>query len=141
MFAPVRWLIGLVVCLVVIGFCRGWFTITKVRENAAGDKVNLSVSVDTKKVEADAEKVKHRIEGEVVKGDKEAHNKVRDNMVRGEQAHDSGASSHAGTHVATAGIEEMDGQDRTEDRPHHRHPDDAESRPSRYSRDNSGSSP
>ena len=86
MFAPVRWLIGLVVCLVVIGFCRGWFTITKVRENAAGDKVNLSVSVDTKKVEADAEKVKHRIEGEVVKGDKEAHNKVRDNMVRGEQA-------------------------------------------------------
>ena len=86
----VKWLFLLLFCLGVIGFWRGWFSLSnskppevagdKVNVNAAADraldaagkpvanphdKVNLVVSMDKSKIKADVKKVKEKIKEEV----------------------------------------------------------------------------
>jgi hypothetical protein len=88
MFSLVRWAIALLFCLIVIGFWRGWFTLSpakpepsdkaavSVTQGRAGelkpnvsaekpDKVNVTVSVDRTKIRSDVKKVKDKIKDEV----------------------------------------------------------------------------
>jgi hypothetical protein len=101
MFASFRRLIGLGLCVILIGLCRGWFSVSSVSKDAS-NKVNFSVSVDTKKVEADAEKAKDTIEEDVAKLEKKTQNKAAGNAVSG---------------VRATGI----GQSGNQDRPYHRY--------------------
>ena len=65
MFWLIKWLFILVLCLGVIGFWRGWFSLSSPKPDVAGDKVNVSVSVDRGKIKADVKKVKEKIKEEV----------------------------------------------------------------------------
>jgi hypothetical protein len=51
----------LVVCAVAIGLWRGWFSFSNPVHDATSDKVNVSISVDTKKVESDLATMKQKI--------------------------------------------------------------------------------
>ena len=89
-FRLIKWLFLLLLCLGVIGFWRGWFSLSnskppdvagdKVNVNASADKaldaagksiangrdkVNVVVSVDKSKIKADVKKVKEKIKEEV----------------------------------------------------------------------------
>jgi hypothetical protein len=48
-----RLLLGLVLCVVGLGFYRGWFALSKSRPDAS-HKVNINLTVDPDKVKADA---------------------------------------------------------------------------------------
>jgi hypothetical protein len=61
MFSLIRGVLFLLVCLIAIGLFRGWFSFSDPVHDAANDKVSLSISVDTKKVEADIANVKQKI--------------------------------------------------------------------------------
>ena len=54
MFSLIRWLSALLLCLIVIGLFRGWFTFSRADGDPTSEQVN--VSVDTGKVKADAQK-------------------------------------------------------------------------------------
>ena len=71
MFSLTRRLIVLLVCLVALGLYRGWFTVSNPSRDAENHKVNISVSVDADKFEADAEKVKQRIAQRVAQRNKQ----------------------------------------------------------------------
>ena len=47
----IRLVIVVVVCLIAVGFYRGWFAVSGPAHNAAGDKVNVKASVNVKKME------------------------------------------------------------------------------------------
>lgn len=53
-----RRLLTLFALLIVIGLFRGWFTFSSPDRDKESRKVNINVSVDTNKLEADAEKLK-----------------------------------------------------------------------------------
>ncbi len=53
-------LIVVVICVVVVGFYRSWFTVSSPSTNAESHQVNVSVTVDPDKVKADAETVKEK---------------------------------------------------------------------------------
>ena len=59
-----RWLLVLVVCLIGIGFYRGWFSFSS-HGTEESDKVNVSVSVDKKKMKSDVVKVENKVKQEV----------------------------------------------------------------------------
>ncbi len=61
MFSLIRKLILLALCLVAIGIYRGWFTFSSPSRDPAGDRVNINVSVDPRRVDADAQKVEQKI--------------------------------------------------------------------------------
>ncbi len=58
MFSLPRRLLALFALLVVIGLFRGWFSFSSPDRDKETNKVNLSVSVDTNKLQADAQKLK-----------------------------------------------------------------------------------
>jgi hypothetical protein len=51
-----RRLVALLLCLAVIGLFRGWFSFSSPSRDPQSEQVNISVSVDTAKVKADAQK-------------------------------------------------------------------------------------
>jgi len=53
-----RRLLTLFALLIVIGLFRGWFTFSSPHRDQENHKVNINVSVDTDRLEADAEKLK-----------------------------------------------------------------------------------
>jgi acetolactate synthase regulatory subunit len=55
MFATV-----LILCVVVIGFHRGWFTLSSNSAGTADGKVNINLTVDPDKAKQDAEEVKDK---------------------------------------------------------------------------------
>lgn len=61
MLLPIRSLVLLVLCLVGVGLYRGWFSFSQPAQDPQNHKVNLSVSVDTQRLKADAELVKEKI--------------------------------------------------------------------------------
>ncbi len=61
MFSLLRGLFVLLLCLVGIGLFRGWFSFSNPSRDAETHKVNVSVSVDANKVEADVEKVEEEV--------------------------------------------------------------------------------
>jgi hypothetical protein len=61
--------IVLLICLVAIGFYRGWFSFSSPTTDAQGDKVNVNMSMDKDKIKSDVkkaeEKVKEKLKGEI----------------------------------------------------------------------------
>jgi hypothetical protein len=55
----------LLLCLVGIGFYRGWFSLSSSKPDAEGKKVNVTVSVDKGKMKSDVEKAKEKVKEEV----------------------------------------------------------------------------
>ena len=51
----------LVIGLVVIGFYRGWFGLSRPQSDAAGNKVNVNLSVDKNKIKADVNKAEQKV--------------------------------------------------------------------------------
>ncbi len=62
MFSFIWKLIVLAICLVGIGIYRGWFTFSSPSRDPAGDKVNINVSVDGRRIDADAQKVEQKVD-------------------------------------------------------------------------------
>jgi len=50
-------LVVLAVCVVVLGFYRGWFSLSSSGSDAEAGKVNVSLTVDPDKMKDDADKV------------------------------------------------------------------------------------
>ena len=67
----IKVLVVLLICLVGIGFFRGWFSLSSPNPGPQGDKVNVDLSVDKGKIESDVKKA----EGEVKKEIKELEGK------------------------------------------------------------------
>jgi hypothetical protein len=61
MFSSIWKLIVLAICLVGIGIYRGWFTFSNPTRDPAADSVNINVSVNSRKIDADAQKVEQRV--------------------------------------------------------------------------------
>ncbi len=57
----------LVICLVIIGFWQGWFTISRNPAPDADGKTNISVSVDRNKMKTDLKKAKEEVKEEIGK--------------------------------------------------------------------------
>ena len=72
----------LLVCVVAVGFYRGWFALSRSSPNAESNKVNVNLTVDRDKMQADAETVKKQAT-ELVGKATEGANKL------GDQAKDS----------------------------------------------------
>jgi hypothetical protein len=62
MRSRVKVLVVLLICLVGIGFWRGWFSVSGPRSDAEGDKVNVNMSVDKGKIKSDIKKVERKVE-------------------------------------------------------------------------------
>jgi hypothetical protein len=65
MFSMIRGLVLLVICLVGVGVYRGWFSLSNPSRDAEGSKVNVSVSLDTAKFEADLDELEEALEEEI----------------------------------------------------------------------------
>jgi len=50
----------LALCVAVLGFYRGWFSVSSRGRTAESNKVNVSLTVDPDKMKDDAEKVKEK---------------------------------------------------------------------------------
>ena len=61
MFSLLRWLVILAICFVGIGLYRGWFSFSKSQNDPKSDKIDVRVSVDKGKVEADLGKVEKKL--------------------------------------------------------------------------------
>jgi len=61
----------LVICLVGIGFYRGWFSLSSSRPQTDGDKVNVNLTVDKGKMKSDVKRAEGKVEKEVkeIEGD------------------------------------------------------------------------
>ena len=55
----------LVVCLVGIGLYRGWFSFSKPAPEADGNKVDVNLSLDKNKMEADLHKAEQKVKEKV----------------------------------------------------------------------------
>jgi hypothetical protein len=53
-------LVVLIICVVAVGFYRGWFTLSGPNRDADGNKVNIGLSVDPAKAKADATQAKDK---------------------------------------------------------------------------------
>lgn len=68
MRSMIKLLIVLVICLVGIGFWRGWFSLSSSPDpNMDGDKVKVGVSVDKGKMKSDVRKAEEKVKEEVSK--------------------------------------------------------------------------
>ncbi|MFZ1933959.1 MAG: hypothetical protein WCB27_12180 [Thermoguttaceae bacterium] len=56
-------IVVLVICVVVIGFWRGWFSFSRTpNPDSDGNKTNFNVSVDNGKMKADLKKAEDKVE-------------------------------------------------------------------------------
>jgi hypothetical protein len=55
----------LLVCLIGIGIYRGWFSVSRSNPEPAGDKVDVTVSVDKAKMKSDIKRAEGKVEREV----------------------------------------------------------------------------
>jgi major membrane immunogen (membrane-anchored lipoprotein) len=69
----IRVLAVLLIGLVVVGFYRGWFSLSSSTPDAQGDKVNVNVSVDKGKIKSDVKKAEGKVKEEI----KELEGKVK----------------------------------------------------------------
>ena len=56
----IKLLLLLAVCIAVVGFYRGWFSLSSHGRDTESNKVNVSLTVDPDKVKEDAGKAKDR---------------------------------------------------------------------------------
>ncbi len=54
-------LVVLILCVVAVGFYRGWFMLSGPTRDSDGNKVNIELSVDPDKVKADAAQAKGKV--------------------------------------------------------------------------------
>jgi hypothetical protein len=50
----------LIICVVAVGFYRGWFTLSRGSPAAGSNKVNVNLTLDKDKVQEDVEMVKNK---------------------------------------------------------------------------------
>jgi plastocyanin domain-containing protein len=62
MRSRLKLVIVLLLCLVGIGFWRGWFSVSSPKSDTEGDKVNVNMSVDKGKIKSDIKKVERKVE-------------------------------------------------------------------------------
>lgn len=55
----------LLICLVVLGLYRGWFSVSSSHSEPEGDKVNIDLSVDKGKMKSDIKRVERKVGKEV----------------------------------------------------------------------------
>lgn len=68
MLSWIKSLAVLLICLIGVGFCLGWFSLSKPSTpDAEGNKVNVTVSVDKEKIKSDVKKVEQKIEERIEK--------------------------------------------------------------------------
>jgi hypothetical protein len=56
-------LIVLLICVVAIGFYRGWFSVSRSHPNPEDNKVNVNVSVDKAKMKSDVKEAEQKVKG------------------------------------------------------------------------------
>ena len=56
----IKALLVLALCITVLGFYRGWFSLSSYGRDAESNKVNVSLTVDPDKMKDDAGKVKDK---------------------------------------------------------------------------------
>jgi hypothetical protein len=61
----IKLLIVLLLCLIGIGFYRGWFSVSRPNPEPDGSKVSVKMSVDKKKIRSDVQKVEKKVKEEV----------------------------------------------------------------------------
>jgi hypothetical protein len=81
MWSLIRGLFVLLLCLVGIGLYRGWFTFSNPSRDTVNSKINISVSVDPGKLEADAETARKKIAEKIAQRAKQ-----RDDQATGQAA-------------------------------------------------------
>jgi uncharacterized membrane protein YjgN (DUF898 family) len=59
----IKVLVVLLICLVGIGFYRGWFSVSS--PNPDADKVNVNVSVDKGKMKSDVKEAEQKVKEEI----------------------------------------------------------------------------
>jgi hypothetical protein len=52
-------------CLVGVGLCLGWFSLSTPNPEPDGNKVNINVSVDRAKMKSDVKKAKEKVKEEI----------------------------------------------------------------------------
>ena len=62
MRSRLKLVIVLLLCLVGIGFWRGWFSVSSPKPDTEGNKVNVNMSVDKGKIKSDIKKVERKVE-------------------------------------------------------------------------------
>lgn len=61
MFFLLRWAFVLVLCLGGIGLYRGWFSFNNAGHDPQSDRVNINLSVDENKMQADLKTAEERL--------------------------------------------------------------------------------
>ena len=62
MFGTLRLIFTLLICIVIVGFYLGWFSFSnKAAPDPQTNKVNINVSVDKKKMDADLQTFEHKV--------------------------------------------------------------------------------
>jgi hypothetical protein len=62
MRSRLKLVIVLLLCLVGIGFWRGWFSVSSPKPDTEGNKVNVNMSVDKGKIKSDIKKAERKVE-------------------------------------------------------------------------------
>ncbi len=57
----IKLLVVLLICLVAIGFYRGWFSLSNASPDKEGDKANINMSVDKGKMKSDVKKAEEKV--------------------------------------------------------------------------------
>ena len=65
MFSLIRWLFVLALCLGGIGLYRGWFSLSSSGHDLQNNRVNINLSVDEKKMEADVKTAEEKLSEKV----------------------------------------------------------------------------
>ena len=75
----IKLLFVLLICLIGIGFYRGWFTTVQPENiDPKGNKVNVNMSVDEGKMKSDVKRAKQKVKEEI----RELEGKGKDNQSR-----------------------------------------------------------
>ncbi len=61
MFSTLRFIFTLLICILIVGFYLGWFSFSKAAPDPQSNKVNINVSVDKKKMDADLQTFEHKV--------------------------------------------------------------------------------
>ena len=62
MRSRLKLVIVLLLCLVGIGFWRGWFSVSSPKPDTEGNKVNVNMSVGKGKIKSDIKKAERKVE-------------------------------------------------------------------------------
>ena len=84
----IKILLVLALCVAVLGFYRGWFSLSSYGRDAESNKVNVSLTVDPDKMKADAEKVKEKtseLTGKAAAEAKELGDQAKGNVNSGDE--------------------------------------------------------